>query len=296
MISDLGAKALTLSILAMLCVSGAFVIANDDSGSDATINATDGLDYTVTNGCLVISGTGPMQDYTSSANLGTLYTFTTCIIESGVTSIGANAFCSCSTLTSVIISDSVTFIGDNAFKYCSNVISVTFEGLQPTFGSYSFYLGYYGFYANAIIFTTGWGSLSVFTSDIIASFTGLIFEPITHTISFDVGTSDVVVPASQTITSGSCATVPDLTVDGFTVSWYSDSGLTIPFDFTSVITANTTLYLGLTVVPAEIPAEDTPSVDDNDNDDPAVPDSVIMAIFVIVIAILALIVLAKVSS
>ncbi|MFA6728150.1 MAG: hypothetical protein WCS17_08055, partial [Prevotella sp.] len=89
---------------------------------------------------------------------------------------------------------------------------------------------------------------------------------VVYTVSFDVGISDLIIPASQTIESGSCATDPNVVIDGFTVAWYSDLELTILFDYTSAITANTTLYLGLTAVSVD-PSDPGDVSNSTDSDD-----------------------------
>ncbi|MCP2821055.1 leucine-rich repeat domain-containing protein, partial [Salmonella enterica subsp. enterica serovar Typhimurium] len=81
----------------------------------------DNLTWTLRQGTLTISGTGPMTDFNP-------YQFseepappwmdeyiTSIVIEDGVTSIGAYAFWRCKYLTDVQIPASVTGIGNNAF-------------------------------------------------------------------------------------------------------------------------------------------------------------------------------------
>ena len=82
------------------------------------------------NRCLILDGV-----LCSFASVGlTSYT-----IPNGVTTIGENAFESCSSLTSVTIPNSVTSIGNYAFGYCRNLRSVYCKPTTPPTGaSYMF--------------------------------------------------------------------------------------------------------------------------------------------------------------
>lgn len=98
------------------------------SGADASeTNGTCGddltWDYDQSTHALVISGTGPMNDY----ELGTAPWFeyreemTSLTLDNGITYIGAHAFDGCTGFVgSLVIPDSVTSIGDSSFNNCFN--------------------------------------------------------------------------------------------------------------------------------------------------------------------------------
>ncbi|MBQ3494715.1 MAG: leucine-rich repeat domain-containing protein, partial [Clostridia bacterium] len=59
-------------------------------------------------------------------------------IPSSVTSIGNEAFCTCSSLTTIIIPSSVTSIGDNAFSSCSSLTTITIPSSVTSIGGNAF--------------------------------------------------------------------------------------------------------------------------------------------------------------
>jgi hypothetical protein len=95
------------------------------------------------NGDLVVSGSGPMTDYTSAtAPFGTSSNPNTSIkkviLKDGVTTVGNFAFYFCKGLTSITIPDSVTSIGNYAFAYCSSLTSVTIPDSVTSIGDSAF--------------------------------------------------------------------------------------------------------------------------------------------------------------
>ena len=124
-----------------------------NSTTTVTGQCGDNMTYTLslTDGTLIIDGTGDMYNYTSSSlapwyvyrsyitnitisdeatGIGS-YAFYKCLsltsvtIPDGVTSIGDYAFYKCTSLTSITIPDGVISIGNHAFSYCSNLTSIT---------------------------------------------------------------------------------------------------------------------------------------------------------------------------
>ncbi len=92
-------------------------------------------------GDLVIYGSGPMYDYSSSSSVPWFeYSsqIKTVEIRQGVTSIGNFAFYSCYNLTSVTIPAGVTSIGNYAFRGCSRLTSVEIPEGVTSIGNYAF--------------------------------------------------------------------------------------------------------------------------------------------------------------
>ena len=94
-------------------------------------------------GQLTISGTGPMNDFTSSSqnawrDLMLRDKIKSVVIQNGVESIGEHAFSACS-LKSVTIPGSVTSIGSSAFHTCIELTSVTIPGSVTSIGSSAFF-------------------------------------------------------------------------------------------------------------------------------------------------------------
>ena len=98
------------------------------------------ITWSLIDGTLTISGTGPMDDYEyrNSPWYEDRDSITMIVIEDGVTSIGGYAFESCSNLTSVTIPDSVISIGVEAFGSCSSLTSVTIPDSVTSIGGLAF--------------------------------------------------------------------------------------------------------------------------------------------------------------
>jgi hypothetical protein len=114
---------------------------------DPSVNGGANVQATLcpTNDTLTISGTGAIADY-SSTDFPTFmpewYAFrasiTTAIIDSGVTTIGQDAFAYCSNLVSVTIPNSVTSIEYAAFYDCHSLQTVIIPNSVITIGNWAF--------------------------------------------------------------------------------------------------------------------------------------------------------------
>lgn len=91
-------------------------------------------------GTLTISGTGEMEDYDGSESFPKWDRdlIQNIVIESGVTSIGDNAFCGVDHLKSIDIPEGVTRIGEEAFWACDNLETVTLPDSLEEIGESAF--------------------------------------------------------------------------------------------------------------------------------------------------------------
>jgi hypothetical protein len=122
-------------------------------------------------------------------------------VPRSVTSIGAAAFASCSSLTSVTIPNSVASIGNLAFEDCDGLLSVYFRGNAPSLGWNVFYR------APATVYylpeTTGWGTTFGGLPTAPGSPPVLVSQPTSQTaeagstVRFRVGAVGYPVPACQ---------------------------------------------------------------------------------------------------
>jgi hypothetical protein len=131
-----------LSIFTLLCLAvtsaWADVVASGNCGAtDHETEVTWSLDDA---GVMTIIGSGDMANYVYNSQPwnSDKDDITSVVIESGVTSIGQNAFAYCSNLTSVTIPASVTTIGESAFYACEKLASVTIPSSVTSIGNQAF--------------------------------------------------------------------------------------------------------------------------------------------------------------
>ncbi|WP_155808844.1 leucine-rich repeat domain-containing protein, partial [Xylanibacter brevis] len=97
---------------------------------------------TLNNGTLTVSGNGAMADYSDPSDRpwdGNSGDITSVVVESGVTSVGFNAFESISNLTSVTLPEGLTSIGSSAFYDCRSLQSITIPSTVTSIGDGAFW-------------------------------------------------------------------------------------------------------------------------------------------------------------
>lgn len=134
--------ALTLCAALTINAAAADTVKSGTCGEDLTWTLDD-------EGVLTISGSGEMEDYSSPSD-APWYSYSgsvkSIVIESGVTSIGADAFCSNSSsynryddLSSVTILGDLKTIGSYAFSGCINLSDINLPDSVTTIGKSAFY-------------------------------------------------------------------------------------------------------------------------------------------------------------
>ena len=102
------------------------------------------LDWSLRDGILMITGSGPMYDFLNDTEWGDApwwddhESIVQVIIGDGVTRIGNEAFLGCTKLTSVTIPDSVTEIGKNAFAWCNSLAEIALSERTTSIGERAF--------------------------------------------------------------------------------------------------------------------------------------------------------------
>ena len=103
------------------------------SDSETTHTYTNYGNYTIT-----CDGTELPSNIMGQSSSAKNYTLTDVRLGGSVTSIGSDAFSSCSSLTSITIPSSVTSIGGDAFSGCYSLISITIPNGVTSIGSSAF--------------------------------------------------------------------------------------------------------------------------------------------------------------
>ncbi|MCD7743246.1 MAG: leucine-rich repeat protein [Oscillospiraceae bacterium] len=111
-------------------------LADDETSGTCGENLT----WVLEDGVLTISGTGEMNDYSAGNTpwYAVQAEITSVTIESGVTSIGKEAFSGCTALTGIAIPEGVTGIGEYSFYNCSSLADITIADTVNSIGSGAF--------------------------------------------------------------------------------------------------------------------------------------------------------------
>ncbi|MDD3219257.1 MAG: leucine-rich repeat protein [Lachnospiraceae bacterium] len=123
-----------LDVTSPKIVGSTIILSDGESGK-----CGDNLEWSIAEGVLRISGEGSMYDYsTEIPSPFKSLTFTECIIEDGVTTIGDYAFSQCAYLKEITIPNSVKVIGDYAFSECSQLSEIELPAVEKIEG-HAFY-------------------------------------------------------------------------------------------------------------------------------------------------------------
>ena len=99
----------------------------------------DGMEWTIDEGVLTISGEGAMMNYSITTQPWKKFrsSINAAVFADGITQIGKYALCSCTNLTSVTIPASVTKIGNNTAFQTDNITDVYYGGSEARWAKVS---------------------------------------------------------------------------------------------------------------------------------------------------------------
>ena len=205
-------KQLYLLLITLLVSLSAYAEKSGTCGDNLKWKLTD-------EGVLTITGTGKMQDYSGSSRPWSPYSkVKQVIISDGVTTIGSDAFFSCSSLASITIPNSVTTIGSSAFFGCSSLTSLTIGNSVTTIGSGAFS------YCSSLTSVTIPNSVTTIGSDAFSSCSSLTSVTIGNSVttigsgafSYCSSLTSVTIPNSVTTIGSSafygCSSLTSVTI------------------------------------------------------------------------------------
>ena len=113
-------------VLALCLLAGALPLSA--SAAEYSGSCGDNLTWAIEDGTLTISGEGEMNDFGGYSQVPWYKyrdSFTKAEVQSGVTTVGENAFVWMDQMTEVTLPDTLTSIGDYAFQWCGGLEGIT---------------------------------------------------------------------------------------------------------------------------------------------------------------------------
>jgi hypothetical protein len=134
---------ITVLFAAALFLAAAFFVTySEPNESDADGGSAGNLTWDFTDGVLMVSCTGDMENYTTAGDRpwnGNILDIQSVVIKQGMTSIGDGAFAGCTSLASVTIPNSVKTIGLQAFAGCTSLESIVIPDSVEEIGDGTFW-------------------------------------------------------------------------------------------------------------------------------------------------------------
>lgn len=118
-------KSISLLLALLLCVG---LFAFPVSAEETSGTCGDNLTWTLQNGVLTVSGKGEMADFTTNSPAPWMEhsaLIQSVKVETGVTSIGKQAFYGLPSLATVTLSDTVKLLGELSFAQCAKLTQIT---------------------------------------------------------------------------------------------------------------------------------------------------------------------------